>query len=123
MAKILIADDDPILVEILRFRLQGAGYNIEVARDGEEALEAIRALRPDLVVLDSMMPVVTGPEVLAKLKSDPELSSIPVVMLTARDGEADIVAGLKAGAAEYLTKPFIPRELLVRISGLLGQPR
>ena len=70
-----------------------------------------------------MMPVVTGPEVLAKLKSDPELSSIPVVMLTARDGEADIVAGLKAGAAEYLTKPFIPQELLVRISGLLGQPR
>ena len=123
MAKILIADDDPILVEILRFRLEGAGYNVEVARDGEEALEAIRDLRPDLVVLDSMMPVVTGPEVLAKLKGDPDLSSFPVVMLTARDGEADIVAGLKAGAAEYLTKPFIPQELLVRISGLLGQPR
>ena len=123
MAKILSADDDPILVEILRFRLEGAGHNVEVSRDGEEALEAIRALRPDLVVLDSMMPIVTGPEVLAELKSDPDLSSIPVVMLTARDGEADIVAGLKAGAAEYLTKPFIPQELLVRISGLLGQPR
>ena len=123
MAKILIADDDPILVEILRFRLEGAGHTVVIARDGEEGLEAIRDLRPDLVVLDSMMPVVTGPEVLAKIKSDPDLSSIPVVMLTARDGEADIVAGLKAGAAEYLTKPFIPQELLVRISGLLGQPR
>lgn len=123
MAKILIADDDPILVEILKFRLEGAGHTVDVARDGEEALEAIRDVRPDLVVLDSMMPVVTGPEVLAKLKSDPDLNFIPVVMLTARDGEADIVAGLKGGAAEYLTKPFIPQELLVRISGLLGQPR
>jgi len=64
---------------------------------------------------------MAGPEVLAELKSDPELKSVPVVMLTARDGEADIVAGLKAGASEYLTKPFIPQELLVRISGLIGQ--
>ena len=119
MADILIADDDPILVEILKFRLEGAGHVVTVARDGEQALAMAREERPDLIVLDSMMPIVAGPEVLAELKSDPELNNVPVVMLTARDGEADIVAGLKGGAAEYLTKPFIPQELLVRISGLV----
>ena len=121
MAEILIADDDPILVEILRFRLEGAGHSVSVARNGEEALTFARENPPELIVLDSMMPILAGPEVLAELKSDTTLRHIPVVMLTARDGEADIIAGLKGGAAEYLTKPFIPQELLVRISGLLGQ--
>ena len=123
MAEILIADDDPILVEILTFRLEGAGYSITVARNGEEALTATRETRPDLIVLDSMMPILAGPEVLAELKADPDLRDIPVVMLTARSNEADIVAGLKSGAAEYLTKPFIPQELLVRISGLLDRSK
>lgn len=121
MAEILIADDDPILVEILKFRLEGAGHSVIVASDGEQALEAVRAAPPALVVLDSMMPIISGPDVLAELKADPALRDIPVVMLTARDSEADIVAGLKGGAAEYLTKPFIPQELLVRISGLLDR--
>lgn len=119
MAEILVADDDPILVEILKFRLEGAGHSVTVASNGEEALAAVRENRPDLIVLDSMMPVLSGPEVLAELKADAELSSIPVVMLTARDGEADVIAGLQGGAAEYLTKPFIPQELLVRIAGLV----
>ena len=119
MAEILVADDDPILVEILKFRLEGAGHSVTVASNGEEALAAVREKRPDLIVLDSMMPVLSGPEVLAELKADAELSSIPVVMLTARDGEADVIAGLEGGAAEYLTKPFIPQELLVRIAGLV----
>lgn len=119
MADILVADDDPILVEILKFRLEGAGHSVSVATNGEEALAAARENRPHLIVLDSMMPVLSGPEVLAELKADPDLSTIPVVMLTARDGEADIVAGLEGGASEYLTKPFIPQELLVRISGLI----
>ena len=119
MAEILVADDDPILVEILKFRLEGAGHSVTVASNGEEALAAVRENRPNLIVLDSMMPVLSGPEVLAELKADAELSSIPVVMLTARDGEADVIAGLEGGAAEYLTKPFIPQELLVRIAGLV----
>ncbi len=119
MADILVADDDPILVEILKFRLEGAGHSVSVASNGEEALAAARQNRPHLIVLDSMMPVLSGPEVLAEIKSDPELSAIPVVMLTARDGEADVIAGLEGGAADYLTKPFIPQELLVRISGLV----
>lgn len=119
MADILVADDDPILVEILKFRLEGAGHSVSIATNGEEALAAARENRPHLIVLDSMMPVLSGPEVLSELKADPDLSTIPVVMLTARDGEADIIAGLEGGAADYLTKPFIPQELLVRISGLI----
>ena len=121
MANILIADDDPILVEILKFRLEGAGHRVTVARDGDQALTAARTDLPDLIVLDSMMPIISGPEALAELKSDPDLSLIPVVILTARDGESDIIAGLTGGAAEYLTKPFIPQELLIRISGLLSK--
>ncbi|MFI8667801.1 response regulator transcription factor [Qipengyuania sp. NPDC077410] len=121
MAEILIADDDPILVEILKFRLEGAGYSVKTTSNGEDALAAAREKAPDLIVLDSMMPIMSGPEVLTELKSDNELCDIPVVMLTARKSEADIVAGLKSGAAEYLTKPFIPQELLVRIAALLNR--
>lgn len=121
MANILIADDDPILVEILQFRLEGAGHNVRVAGDGQEALNMIKARAPDLVVLDSMMPILSGPEVLTALKDDPKTSRIPVVMLSARKGEDDVVAAIKSGASEYLTKPFIPQELLVRIEMLLGQ--
>ena len=91
-----------------------------MANDGEEAIERIRSDKPDLVVLDSMMPILPGPEVLRMVKADPETSSIPVVMLTARKGEADVVSAIKSGAADYLTKPFIPQELLVRIEKLLG---
>ena len=121
MAHILIADDDPILVELVKFRLEGAGHETSVANDGEEAIDRIKSDRPDLVVLDSMMPIVAGPEVLRTVKADPETSAIPVVMLTARKGEADVVSAIKSGAADYLTKPFIPQELLVRIEKLLDE--
>ncbi|MEN7536298.1 response regulator transcription factor [Aurantiacibacter flavus] len=121
MANILIADDDPILVELVKFRLEGAGYDTIVASDGEEAVNSIKSERPDLVVLDSMMPVIPGHEVLRIIKSDPETKDIPIVMLTARKGEADVVAAIRSGAADYLTKPFIPQELLVRIEKLLPE--
>tara|TARA_R110002124_G_scaffold287205_1_gene471200 strand:- start:8221 stop:8592 length:372 start_codon:yes stop_codon:yes gene_type:complete len=119
MARILIADDDIILVEMLRFRLEAAAHEVISALDGLAALETAAAKRPDLIVLDSMMPVISGPEVLARLKADENLKDIPVVMLTARKGESDIVAALKSGVDEYLTKPFIPQELMVRIEKLL----
>ena len=121
MASILIADDDPILVELVKFRLEGAGYDTIVASDGEEAVDRIKSEKPDLVVLDSMMPVIPGHEVLRIIKSDPETKHIPIVMLTARKGEADVVAAIRSGAADYLTKPFIPQELLVRIEKLLPE--
>lgn len=123
MANILVADDDPILVELVKFRLEGAGHVTSVANDGEEALDQIRSERPDLVVLDAMMPILPGHEVLRAVKADPETKDIPIVMLTARKGEADVVAAIKSGAADYLTKPFIPQELLVRIEKLLAIER
>ena len=119
MAKILIADDDVILTEMLRFRLDGAGHEIVTADDGLEALSKAESENPDLIILDSMMPVIAGPEVLARLKADPNTAKIPVVMLTTRDGENDIVSALRGGASEYITKPFIPQELMVRIEKLL----
>lgn len=120
MGRILIADDDVILTEMLRFRLEAERHEVHTASDGMEALEKVRAEQIDLIVLDSMMPVVAGPEVLARLKSDPETKKIPVVMLTSRKGESDVVAALQAGADEYLTKPFIPKELMFRINKLLA---
>ncbi len=116
MADILIADDDDILVDIIRFRLQGVGHQVICAGDGEAALQQAISLLPDLIVLDSMMPILSGMEALAALKQDKRTATIPVIMLTARKGEADIVAALDAGAADYLTKPFIPNELLSRIA-------
>ncbi len=119
MAIILVADDDEILVEMIRFRLEGLGHLVVIAADGEAALKAVTALGPDLVVLDMMMPIVSGSEVLARLKGDPATRNIPVIMLTSRSGEADIVEALKAGADDYLTKPFIPQEMITRVEKLL----
>ena len=116
MAQILIADDDDILVDVIRFRLLGAGHEVASAGDGEIALQQAISLLPDLIVLDAMMPILSGMEVLVALKLDVRTSRIPVIMLTARKGEADIVKALEAGAADYLTKPFIPNELLSRIT-------
>ena len=119
MARILIADDDVILTEMLRFRLEALRHEVVVAADGMSALEILGDQPIDLVVLDSMMPVVAGPEVLARIRSDPATARIPVVMLTARKSESDVLAALKGGVDEYLTKPFIPQELLFRIAKLL----
>jgi DNA-binding response OmpR family regulator len=116
---VLIADDDPFLREILEHKLRTAGYVVRMAEDGRRALVSCRSVRPDLVVLDAMMPIIDGFEVLRRLKADPETSAIPVVMLTALRREEDIVGALKLGAADYIVKPFIPDELLARIGRLL----
>ena len=104
---------------MLRFRLEGARHQVITATDGMEALSKTAEEEPDLIILDSMMPVVAGPEVLARIRAEPKTAKTPIVMLTARDGENDIVAALRGGANEYVTKPFIPQELLVRIEKLL----
>jgi len=116
---VLIADDDPFLREILEHKLRTAGYVVRMAEDGRRALVSCRSVRPDLVVLDAMMPIIDGFEVLRRLKADPETSALPVVMLTALRREEDIVGALKLGAADYIVKPFIPDELLARIGRLL----
>ena len=121
MPTILIADDDELLTALVQFKLEAAGYHVITAENGARALEVVKIERPDLIVLDAMMPVLTGSEVLARLKADPDTATLPVIMLTARRSQEDVVAALRGGAADYLTKPFIPEELLVRVETTLNQ--
>lgn len=121
MAFILIADDDPLLAEIVRFKLESAGHRVAIVENGEQVLAAIGIERPDLLVLDAMMPVLAGQQVLERIKADPATASIPVVMLTARKGQDDVVAALRSGADDYITKPFIPDELLLRVTTMLAR--
>ncbi|MEJ6789871.1 response regulator [Brevundimonas sp. BR2-1] len=116
--RILIADDDPLLRALLVHRLSADGYQITTAEDGSQALEAIATHKPDLIVLDALMPVMDGFEVLRRLKAG-GLSDAPVIMLTALKREQDIVGALQLGAADYLVKPFIPDELGHRVRRLL----
>ncbi|TIU10427.1 MAG: response regulator, partial [Mesorhizobium sp.] len=111
-ARVLICDDDPLLLELMEFRLRAKGYEVIKAVDGAEALAKAEQDGPDIIVLDAMMPKADGIEVLARIKGDPVLSKTPVVMLTARKAEKDIVSALEKGADDYLVKPFIPEELL-----------
>lgn len=117
--RILIADDDPLLRSLLVHRLAADGYDIVTAADGGEALLAVRHQRPDLIVLDAMMPVMDGFEVLRRIKAE-HICTAPVIMLTALKREEDIVGALQLGAADYLVKPFIPDELRQRVLRLLG---
>ena len=110
--RVVVADDDPDIVDILTFNLEAAGYDVLSANDGEAARELILATLPDLVVLDIMMPKMDGLEVLAALKAEPQTKEIPVVMLTARASDTDLWEGWDAGADYYITKPFDLEELL-----------
>ena len=118
-ARILIADDNVDNVDIARARLAAHNYEIVTATDGEEALAAARELRPDLILLDVMMPRMDGIEVCRRVKADAGLPFIPVIMVTARAGTQDIVAALKAGADEYLTKPVDHAALVARVNSML----
>ena len=115
-----MADDDPLLLKLVEHRLKARGFAVRCAEDGESALQIAGEDRPDLIVLDGMMPGVDGFEVLRRLRADANTSAIPVVMLTARKQESDIVSALALGARDYLVKPFMPEELVMRIRNLLG---
>ena len=110
--KILAVDDERHIVRLVEVNLQRAGYEVVTAFDGREALEKVKSERPDLVVLDVMMPYMDGFEVLKNLKADPETAEIPVIMLTAKAQDADVFRGWQSGVDCYLTKPFNPMELL-----------
>ena len=120
MATILVADDDPLLLKLVEHKLKSRGFAVDCATDGEAALEMAGERRPDLIVLDAMMPGIDGFEVLRRLSANPGTNGIPVIMLTARRLEADIVSALSLGAGDYLVKPFMPEELVMRIRKLLG---
>ena len=120
MARILVADDDPLSIKLLNFRLRSVGHEVIFAVNGGEALEIATREKPDLVLLDIMMPVMNGFQVLRKLKSQEETKNIPVIMLTARSQEKDIVDGIEAGAVDYVTKPFSSAELIARVNRALA---
>lgn len=120
--KIVLAEDEPQIARLVEFKLKKEGYQVTWKENGEEALKAIKADKPDLILLDVMMPVMDGYEVLRRLKEDENLRSIPVVMLTARAQERDVVKGINSGAEDYITKPFHPAELLARVKRIVGKP-
>lgn len=114
--RLLVADDDPLLRDLISHTLVADGHDVVAIDNGGAVFDAIAADRPDLIMLDGLMPVIDGFEVLRRLKQDPATASIPVIMLTALKREADIVNALKEGAVDYLVKPFFVDELRVRIS-------
>ena len=116
MARILVVDDEPRITRLVRDYLENAGFAVTTARDGPEALMRARTERPDLVVLDLGLPGLDGLDVTRALRRD---SGVPIIMLTARDDEADRVVGLELGADDYVTKPFSPRELVARVRAVL----
>lgn len=119
MNTILVADDEPLMRELLEFRLAQRDYHPVTAADGREALARLEDSSPDAVVLDAMMPVHDGFEVLRRMRASSQHEHTPVIMLTARRGEKDIVEALEIGANDYLVKPFMPEELLARLARLL----
>ena len=115
-AKILVADDEPNIVRLLRLYLRNEGYDIVAAGDGREALDRFHSESPDLVLLDLMMPELGGFEVCSEIR---KVSSVPVLMLTARSEDVDKIVGLEMGADDYITKPFNPREVVARVKAAL----
>jgi len=118
--KILIAEDEPNIVLSLEFLLKGAGYEVAVARDGSEALKLTGTLRPDLIVLDVMLPSVNGFEVCRQIRGNRETKDTRILILTARGRESEVEKGMAAGANAYLTKPFATKELVKAVGELLG---
>ena len=121
--KILVVDDEQDLVKLVRYNLEKDGYKVVTASNGEDALFLARKERPELVVLDLMLPGIDGLEVCKKLKADPELANTAIVMLTAKGEEVDITLGLKLGADDYVTKPFSPKELVARVQAVLRRSK
>lgn len=117
--KVLIADDEPNIVVSLEFLMRREGYDVHVARDGVQALEAIRTERPALVLLDVMMPGMSGFDVCQAVRADDSLRGVRIVLLTAKGRDTDVAQGLGVGADAYVTKPFSTRELAARVRALL----
>ncbi|MGI8709531.1 MAG: response regulator transcription factor [Acidimicrobiales bacterium] len=118
---VLVVDDDPVILKLLTVNFELEGYDVLGATNGAEALDAVRAHRPDVVVSDIMMPVMSGIDLVSAMVADGDLSSIPVVLLSAKAQAGDVRAGLDAGAVDYVTKPFEPLDLVNRVEAALGR--
>jgi len=121
--RILIAEDEPFIIESLRFLLQREGFDVTAVTDGEEALSAVAAERPDLLILDAMIPSTSGFEVLAKLRQHPQSKSLPVMVLTAKGQAVDRQRMMDLGADDFVTKPYGNKELIERVHALLKRAR
>ncbi|KPU28308.1 ArsR family transcriptional regulator [Caloranaerobacter sp. TR13] len=119
LRKILVVDDEEHIIELIRFNLETNGYNVISANDGKEALKKVKEEKPDLVILDLMLPSIDGIEICKILRKDKETEKLPIIMLTAKSEEIDMILGLEIGADDYITKPFSIRELLARIKAVL----
>lgn len=120
-ARILIADDEENIVISLEYLMKREGFEVSIAQDGEQAVAMIRGERPDLVLLDVMMPKKSGFEVCQEIKADPDLNSVRIVMLTAKGRETEVAKGMALGADCYITKPFSTKELVERIRSMLAE--
>ena len=116
---ILVVEDEPDTAELIELHLKNDGYRVTVAGDGDQALKKVHKHMPDLVILDLMIPEITGVEVCKFIRKDPATQSIPIIMCTAKTGEIDKILGLELGADDYVTKPFSPRELILRVKNLI----
>jgi two-component system alkaline phosphatase synthesis response regulator PhoP len=123
--KIVVIEDEADILEVLHYYLKREGYLVVSSRDGEDGLDKVRRENPDLVLIDLMLPGLDGLEVCKRLQSDPVTSAIPLIMVTAKGEESDVVLGLQLGADDYVTKPFSPKELIARVKAVLrrGPPR
>ena len=120
---ILVADDDPVILGLLEVNFEMEGFDVVTAEDGAVALEIARTTRPDVIVLDVMMPKMSGHEVAAALQADPALADIPVIFVSAKAQGADVARGMELGAVDYVTKPFDPIDLVDRVTAVLEKPR
>jgi phosphate regulon transcriptional regulator PhoB len=121
--KIVVIEDETDILEVIAYNLKREGYDVVTSTSGEDGLEKIERTKPNLVVLDLMLPEIDGIELCRKLKSDPVTQSIPVIMVTAKGEESDVVLGLGVGADDYVTKPFSPRELTARVKAVLRRAK
>ena len=121
MAKILVAEDEKQIADMIAFKLTNSGHQVIRAQDGEQAMKLAKSDSPDLIMLDAMMPGLGGFEVLRRLKADATLRSVPVIMVTAKGHERDVLSGLRGGAVDYVVKPFSLKELAARVELALGR--
>lgn len=117
--KVLVVDDEPHIVRLVSFALSNHGFDVIDASDGEQAIEIARRERPDIILMDVMMPVMDGLEASRRLKGDPETAAIPIVMLSAKSQKYEQAAGLEGGAERYIVKPFTPKELVGEVHAIL----
>jgi DNA-binding response OmpR family regulator len=121
MTSVLVVDDDPDVCDLVTYKLEQSGFEVRRAADGDGALREVARRVPDLVLLDIMMPGISGLEVLERWRADPATAAIPVVMLTAKAQENDVERGFQLGADDYVVKPFSPRELVRRVTAVLSR--